>query len=66
MGEGERICAVTRRMRVIASRADCAMLTLSEIERMAEQELSAVLRSGHAGGEDRCDVAGAQHRSVRR
>lgn len=66
MSEARHALEVTRRMHVIASRADCAMLTLSEIEALAEQELAAVVRSTHVAGEDSRDLAGAQHRSVRR
>jgi hypothetical protein len=39
MSEAERIVEVTRRMHVIASSAEGATLTLSELERMAEQTL---------------------------
>jgi ribosomal protein L18E len=66
MSEAERVCAVTRRMHIIASRADCAMITLSKIARLAEQELAVVVPSTHGAGEEADGVAGAQHFSVRR
>jgi hypothetical protein len=57
---------VTRRMHALAASPEGQTLTLSELERAAEHELAAVLRSTHAAGEDADGVAGALRGSLRR